>query len=71
MKYTMGSFRNYNNVIGIKNIINNYNNVHESKIKYTVDSVKFRHFTKYFIEVECKDDVMDNILDEISYLLNH
>ena len=70
MKYTMGSFKNYNNVIGIKNIINNYNNVYESKIKYTVDSVKFRHFTKYFIEVECKDDVMDNILDEISYMFN-
>lgn len=71
MKYTMGSFRNYNNVIGIKNIINNYNNVHESKIKYSIDEVSFKQFSKYFIMVEYDELVMDNILDEISYLLNH
>lgn len=65
----MGSFRNYNNVIGIKNIINNYNNVHESKIKYSIDRVSFKQFSKYFIMVECEESAMDNILDE--YLSNH
>lgn len=71
MKYTMISSADADYVNNIKSIINFYNNVHNNKIKFNVETFSSKYSIHYYITIEGKVEQVDSVLTEIVYLKNY